>query len=125
MKQILILLLLNTLVYAQLASEDTQQITVESDDSMAKELFEGYRTLRENDDTAADKVLGEINNLPTPKRLEEIFIQAKLEKEVSKMDQLDKDMFVLKVSRYDIQRLQNIYPDIDKSKMENLKELLK
>lgn len=125
MKKIVILLLLSTLVYSQVDSEDTQQITVESDDSMAKELFEGYKILREKDDKTADKVLGEINNLPTPKRLEEIFIQAKLEKEISEMDQLDKDMFVLKVSRYDIQKLQKIYPDIDKSKMESLKELLK
>lgn len=70
------------------------------------------------------EVKSQTNELPTPREMKAIFKQIGFGPEVMSMDQMDKDLFYLKVQQRPLSYLQKTYPDISIAKIKRLKTLV-
>jgi hypothetical protein len=70
------------------------------------------------------EVKSQINELPTPREMKEIFKDIGFGPEVTSMDQMDKDLFYLKVQQRPLSYLQKTYPDVSIAKIKRLKALI-
>lgn len=127
MFRFLILFLLCSISWAtetsRVPSQAEKTIIISTDNELADEFFGEYQLKRKeekNSDTG-----GGLNALPTPAKLEEIYDKVGIKEYLSDMDQMDKDIFVLKVKKYSLERVSKSYPEVPKEKIKKLKELLK
>lgn len=65
-----------------------------------------------------------INQLPSPQVINGLIKQAGLDQELSALDQMDKDMLMLKIQRSDLEYVKRKFPKIDLNKINHLKTLL-
>jgi dynactin complex subunit len=67
---------------------------------------------------------GELGKLPSPVELEKVFTDAKLDSKLNKFDQLDKDIFVLRVKKHSVKELRAFYPAFSDSELGLMKKAL-
>ena len=92
-------------------------IIISTDNELADEfLTVSVKRKEENSDTG-----GGLNALPTPAKLEEIYDKVGIKEYLSDMDQMDKDIFVLKVKKYSLERVAKSYPEVPKEKIKSLR----
>lgn len=72
----------------------------------------------------AQPVVSQTNDLPTPREMNGIFKEVGFGPEILKLDQMDKDLFFLKVQQRDMSYLKKKYPDVSVEKMKRLKKLI-
>ena len=127
MHKILILFLLCNFTWANEASRVPSQaektIIISTDNELAEEFFGEYQ-LKRKEEKKQDSDSG-LNALPTPAELEAIYAKVGIKEYLSDMDQMDKDIFILKVKKYSLDRVIKKYPNIPEKKIKELKELLK
>lgn len=97
-------------VYVQTFDQDIDLSEIQSDDVIA------------NNKLPAPK--SQVSELPAPHQMDQMFKQAGFGQEVLGMEQMDKDLFYLKVQKRDMEYLKRKYPDFDVKKMKKLKTIV-
>ncbi len=67
---------------------------------------------------------GSLMNLQSPEKMEQFFKQTQLSHDMSKLEQISKDIFCLKVKGRDPAAVHKDYPSIPEEKIRRLKKLL-
>lgn len=66
----------------------------------------------------------QVADLPAPHQMNQMFKQAGFGEEVLGMEQMDKDLFYLKVLKRPMDYLKKKYPELDAKKIKKLKEIV-
>lgn len=72
----------------------------------------------------AQPVVSQTSELPSPREMRAIFKEVGFGPEIMSMDQMDKDLFYLKVQQRDMSYLKKKYPDVSVEKIKKLKKLI-
>lgn len=125
----LILLFLPALSFAKISRKPNQviepasgpEIIVHTYNEEDQKEFSKYKPTNTED----QKPQGQLNSLPHPKEMEQIFKVAGVFDRTSKWDQLEKDMFALKIKKYSLSQLITMFPNFSEKELKLLKELFK
>jgi hypothetical protein len=72
----------------------------------------------------AQPVVSQTSDLPSPREMRAIFKEVGFGPEIMSLDQMDKDLFYLKVQQRDMSYLKKKYPDVSVEKIKKLKKLI-